>query len=313
MPSPRCIELQKSARLSGTAIREAGKTIAVRPAAGDDVMVFHTDRADVREFFGMTMKPSLKLLLLALTLLLAAVVGCEDSSGSSGGSSSGSSSSGSSSGGSTLDINDPLYQDYTETTAEWITSEWYACEDELSACGLPCPADDLWVAINSTDFRDSATCSACMHVIGPLGEVTVEVIENCGSACVDGEIELSQGAFAQIGDLAEGHAEVQWKLVPCERSGPIRFSYEADSNEWWAGIQIRNPALPVASLAIRYSDEDGWVELSMDGWNHFPVSADLGSGPFDFIVTAIDGQQLHEDGIDYAPGGEVPGTGQFEI
>jgi len=101
--------------------------------------------------------------------------------------------------------------------------------------------------------------------------------------------------------------------VPCARNGPIRFSYEVDSDEWWAGIQIRNPALPVTTLSIRYSDADGWVDLTMDGWNHFPVTGDLGGGPFDFTVNAIDGQQVSEEDIPYTPGGEVAGTGQFDI
>jgi expansin (peptidoglycan-binding protein) len=169
------------------------------------------------------------------------------------------------------------------------------------------------VAINSTDFRDSKTCSACMEVTGPLGTVTVEVVENCGGACVDGEIELSREAFELVADASEGHADVSWRLVPCQRTGPIAFAYEPDSHEWFAGIQIRNPALPVAELDIRFSDAVGWVTLEMDGWNHFPISDDLGSGPFDFRVRAIDGQELLEENIEYVPGGVVQGTGQFEI
>jgi expansin (peptidoglycan-binding protein) len=76
-------------------------------------------------------------------------------------------------------------------------------------------------------------------------------------------------------------------------------------------LQVRNATLLVASLAIRLPEE-GWVELERDGWNHFPVSANLGSGPFDFRVTAIDGQLLTEEGIEYVPGGVVSGQGQSE-
>ena len=76
--------------------------------------------------------------------------------------------------------------------------------------------------------------------------------------------------------------------------------------------QARNPALPIAGLSIRYSDA-GWEALEMDGWNHFPVSDDLGSGPFDFLVTAIDGQELLEEGVPYEPGGVVQGSGQFAV
>ncbi len=239
--------------------------------------------------------------LAAFVLAAAALVltpGCEGAS--------------STSDAAPLSLDDPLYVASTSTVAEWITSEYYTCESEQSACGLPCPDDDLWVAINANDFRMSATCSACMEVRGPLGVVTVDVIENCGDACVDGEIELSPPAFAQIADLDEGRADVEWRLVPCERDGPIAFSYEPDSDEWWAGVQVRNPALPVADLAIRIGGGE-WMELERDGWDHFPVSAELGTGPFDFRVTAIDGQILDEPGIPYVPGETVEGQGQFEI
>lgn len=209
-----------------------------------------------------------------------------------------------------ITIDDVLYNEETQTVSEWITPEWYTCETEESACGLPCPANDLWVAINETDFRGSRICSACMRVTGPLGEVVVDVIENCGGACVDGEIELSRSAFEAIGILDEGRADVAWQLVPCDRDGPISFAYERESDEWWAGIQVRNPALPVASLSIRYNGGD-FERLEMDGWNHFPVSGDLGEGPFDFRVTAIDGQVLLEEGIPYQPGGVVQANGQF--
>jgi hypothetical protein len=89
-------------------------------------------------------------------------------------------------------IDDPLFNQSTTTVAEWITPEWYTCETEQSACGLPCPLNDLWVAINPKDFRGSAVCSSCMSVDGPKGTVVVEVIENCGGACDAGEIELSR-------------------------------------------------------------------------------------------------------------------------
>lgn len=43
----------------------------------------------------------------------------------------------------------------------------------------------------------------------------------------------------------------------------------------------------------------------------FSVSGDLGQGPFDFRVEAIDGQELLEESVEYVPGGIVSGSGQF--
>jgi hypothetical protein len=51
--------------------------------------------------------------------------------------------------------------------------------------------------------------------------------------------------------------------------------------------------------------------MEMDGWNHFPISAHLEDGPFDFIVTAIDGQEIREERVAYRPGDTVQGTNQF--
>ena len=249
------------------------------------------------------------LFYLCLSMICVGAAACRGDSASNDASESGPRRGNS---GEPLTINDPLFIEATDTVAEWITPEWYTCETEESACGLPCPEDDLWVAINPTDFRNSAVCSACMAVEGPLGEVVVEVIENCAGACADGEIELSRTAFETIADLDEGRADVSWKLVPCEREGPIAFAFETDSDEWWAGIQVRNPALPVSGLAIRIGGGE-WTALEMDGWNHFPVSADLGGGPFDFRVTAIDGQELLEEDVAYRPGEVVQGSAQFEI
>ena len=96
-----------------------------------------------------------------------------------------------------LTIDDPLFSETTHTVAEWITPEWYPCETEESACGLPCPEDDLWVAVSPADFRNSAVCSACMAVEGPLGEVVVELIESCADACADGPGVLIVEAIAQ--------------------------------------------------------------------------------------------------------------------
>ena len=254
--------------------------------------------------------------LLAIWILAAIAINSFSCTGNDSTDNGDNNSSGENGGPGAIDsefsIDDPLFDQSTTTMAEWITPEWYTCETEQSACGLPCPSNDLWVAINPEDFRGSAVCSACMSVAGPNGTVVVEVIENCGGACASGEIELSRSAFDAIAVLDEGRAQVSWRLVPCEREGPISFSYERDSDHFWAGIQVRNPALPVAKLEIRYGSED-WTVLERDGWDHFPVSGDLGSGPFDFRVTAIDGQQLLEEEVAYRPGGVVQGRGQFEI
>jgi expansin (peptidoglycan-binding protein) len=201
------------------------------------------------------------------------------------------------------------FGEVTQTTAEYITPD-AACETHDVACLLPCPADDLYVAINPTDYAGSEACGACMEVTGPLGTVTVSVIENCAGACVDGEIELSEAAFAQIADVSEGHAEVSWRLVSCSLSGPVAFHFEPESSEWWASIQVRNHVMPVRSVAVQTGD-GGWLELTRRAHNYFD-SNEAGPGPYTLRVRSIDDQELIEPGIPLSPGALVQGQGQFE-
>lgn len=202
------------------------------------------------------------------------------------------------------------FGDVTRTTAEYITPD-AACGTHEVACMLPCPADDLYVAINQWDYQNSQACGACMEVTGPNGTVVVTVIENCAGACAPGEIELSETAFAQIADVSEGHAEVEWRLVRCDLSGPIAFHFEPESSEWWVSIQVRNHVMPVASLELERPD-GSWTGLERRAHNYFDTNDDPGTGPYTLRVTSIDDQQLIESNIPLRPGEEVAGTGQFE-
>jgi expansin (peptidoglycan-binding protein) len=194
------------------------------------------------------------------------------------------------------------------TVAEWIT---VSCDREVQACLIPCPADDLYVAINPADYAGSQACGACMEVTGPRGTVTVLVTQNCASACVADEIELSETAFDRIADLAEGRADVTWKLVSCNVTGPIAFQFEPESTEWWASIQVRNHAVPVRSLELQQPDGT-WRDLPRRMHNYFEADSSPGPGPYTLRVTSIEGQQLVETGIPLRPGGLVQGTQQFE-
>jgi expansin (peptidoglycan-binding protein) len=194
------------------------------------------------------------------------------------------------------------------TVAEYIT---VACADEPSACSLPCPPDDLYVAITPWDYAGSEGCGACMEVTGPRGAVTVRVTQNCAGACAPDEIELSETAFGRIADTAEGRAAVTWKLVSCGVSGPIAFHFEPESTEWWVSVQVRNHAVPIASVELRLPD-GGWRDLPRLAHNYFEADGHPGPGPFAFRVTAVDGQSLVEEGIPLRPGGLVGGTGQFD-
>ncbi len=195
-----------------------------------------------------------------------------------------------------------------QTEAEYIT---HSCTSEVQACLLTCPADDLMVAINPDDYAGSEACGACMEVTGPLGTVTVKVTQNCASACAPGEIELSEEAFSRIADVSEGHAPVSWRLVSCTVTGNLAFHYEPESTEWWVSVQVRNHAVPIATLELQQSDGT-WLALPRQMSNTFEAADHPGPGPFTFRITSIDDQVIVEPDVPLRPGELVQGTQQFE-
>ena len=231
--------------------------------------------------------PMALMVMMTLTAVMAA--GC----GSNGGGGSGS-------------IR-PLGEE-VNTEAEYIT---VSCANEVQACLLPCPADDLYVAINPWDYANSAACGACMEVTGPYGTVTVQVTQNCAGACARDEIELSETAFGMIADTGEGHAPVTWQLVSCDVTGPIAFHFEPESSEWWASIQLRNHRIPVETLEMRWTDGT-WRNLPRQAHNYFEARDTPGPGPYTLRVTSVDQQQITEENIPLSPGELVPGTQQFQ-
>jgi hypothetical protein len=53
------------------------------------------------------------------------------------------------------------------------------------------------------------------------------------------------------------------------------------------------------------------INLCDPQWPVKEIALKNGNGPFDFIVTAIDGQEIREENVAYRPGDTVQGTDQF--
>src|SRR5690348_7403307 len=82
-------------------------------------------------------------------------------------------------------------------------------------CSFDPSPDDLDVAaMNAEQYAGSAVCGACARVDGPLGSVTVRIVDQCPE-CLRGHLDLSKQAFAKVADPALGRVDVSWQLVPC--------------------------------------------------------------------------------------------------
>ena len=171
------------------------------------------------------------------------------------------------------------------------------------------PTGDLMVAaMNHTDYADSAVCGACAHIKGPSGEVTVRIVDRCPE-CPEGDIDLSPQAFEKLADPSLGRVKIDWTYVPCEVDGNIVYHFKEGSNQWWTAVQIRNARNAIATLEVQ---KDGqWVKVNRLDYNYFVDEAGMGTGPYSFRVTDVNGAVLTDHGIAFVEAGDSEGAGQF--
>lgn len=179
------------------------------------------------------------------------------------------------------------------------------------ACGFdPSPNDLMVAAMNASQYDNAAYCGAYVHVNGPLGEVTVRIVDLC-PGCGYGHLDLSQEAFAQIVNISTGRVPISWQVVSPELDGPIAYHFKDGSNQWWTAVQIRNHRNPVAKF--EYINGDGvWVDVPRTSYNYFvQTNPGMGVGPYTFRVTDSYGNVLTDSGIPFIENGTIDGAAQF--
>ncbi|MBY0425909.1 MAG: RlpA-like double-psi beta-barrel domain-containing protein, partial [Cytophagales bacterium] len=84
-------------------------------------------------------------------------------------------------------------------------------------CSLAVPAGDIYhAALNSAQYGNSSPCGTCVRILGPSGEVTVKIVDECPS-CAYGDIDLALGAFPLIANPILGRVKIKWQYVNCPK------------------------------------------------------------------------------------------------
>ena len=188
----------------------------------------------------------------------------------------------------------------------------YYDADGSGACGFPSQSGGelLIAAMNAPQFDGSNPCGMCAHVTGPMGEVTVRVVDLCPE-CADGDLDLSPDAFDRVARRVDGRVPITWREVPCEVSGPLVYHFKDGSNQWWTAIQIRNHRHRIAMLEAQGAD-GSWQAIPRVDYNYFVADSGLGPGPYSLRVTDTHGHVVMDDGV---PGGlddaDAPSAGQL--
>jgi expansin (peptidoglycan-binding protein) len=186
------------------------------------------------------------------------------------------------------------------------THYWLTSTGNCSFPGYP-GADQMFVALNATDYGTADLCGATLAVQGNRGAVTVKVIDQCPE-CPPGALDLSEAAFARVtGDA--GITNVQWRVVSGPAQPAISYHIKDGSSQWWVGILAVNHRNPVRSLEALVNGR--WVALQRQEYNYFLADKGLGPGPFDVRLTDTYGERIVSSGITPVAGRDIATGQQF--
>lgn len=156
----------------------------------------------------------------------------------------------------------------------------------------PIPSDAFITALNSTQMNfggiKAALAGAYLEVTGPKGKTTVYVTDLYPDGA-SGGLDLSYNAFAAIGNLADGHIPISWKVVRAPITGNVQYRIKEGSSRYWAAIQVRHHIYPVVKLEVKQGST--WTSLPKTPYNHF-VGTNLGNKPLSIRITDIRGKVI---------------------
>jgi expansin (peptidoglycan-binding protein) len=188
---------------------------------------------------------------------------------------------------------------------------FYDFADGSGNCMFDASPDDLRVAaMNHDDYLESGVCGACAHLVGPSGEVTVRIVDQCPD-CPKGNIDLSPSAFDEIAKRELGRVPITWQYVECGVSGPLRYRFKEGSNQWWTAVQVRNHRYAIAKLEVKKNG--AFVAVARENYNYFVDGGGMGPGPYTFRLTDVYGHTIEDTGIEHREAQEVEGEAQFPV
>lgn len=167
-------------------------------------------------------------------------------------------------------------------------------------CSLPVDVGDfMHCAMNHTDYDGSNACGACLEVTGSRGSTIVKVVDRCPE-CAPGDVDLTQQAFALIGNPTDGRIPISWKYVPCPLiNNNIKINFK-EENIYYTAIQFRDIKHAVSSMEYRETPTAPWTNVNRENYNFF-IQSSLINYPIDLRVTSILGEQLIFSNINQAP------------
>ncbi len=164
--------------------------------------------------------------------------------------------------------------------------------------------------MNAVDYADSAVCGGCAHIVGPSGDITIRIVDQCPE-CPQGNIDLSPEAFDGIAQRSLGRVAIQWTYVACAVTGDVSYRFKEGSSQYWTAVQVRNHRYRVAKF--EYEKSGAFVNVTRQDYNYFVEPNGMGPGPYAFRVTDVYGAVVTDTGIPLEVAQVVPGSSQFPV
>lgn len=182
-------------------------------------------------------------------------------------------------------------------------------------CGIYVEEGDfLHCAMNHTQYDSSYACGACVRVFGPLGEITVKVVDRCPE-CKPGDIDFSTEAFIRLAELKDGRIPIKWQFVPCEEEENIKVMFEKGTSQFYFKAIFYDIDYRIDEVAYRRKDGT-FVPIHREMYNFFVENAGIDEdkekiGPYTFRLISSEGDTITTGPIDYEAGTEIDLGVQF--
>lgn len=173
-------------------------------------------------------------------------------------------------------------------------------------CGLWVDDGDFYhCALNHAQYDSSMACGACIHAYGPLGDITVKVVDRCPE-CKPGDIDFSTDAFVKVATLEAGRVPIKWQFVPCplerEKQKNIQVFYDAGTSPYYFKALFSNHYVGLQKVEYLNADNE-WVDIHREMYNYFVAlggidSDKTGVGPYTFRLTSWTGEQVVAENVE---------------